>query len=286
MPNRRELGYVSAGSTSTIVATTGYGVATGGTSSSPNIGGQDYTLLTFTSDDNLVVSADGLFDVLLCGAGGGGSGGNGSSVIGGGGGGGAPVQQTIFLTAGTYAVDIGAGGAGATGLHGWGTLGFPCVIGGSQINIQAAGGGFGSNYTGGTKNTSFNNGASGGGASGGESGYGSTIGNAYLDGVTGKNGGTGNTGANPGGAGGGGGFGGVGGNGSGATGGAGGAGFDVSAFISGSALFKCAGGGGGGNTGGAGGSGVGAAGSSTTASAAAANTASGGSGIVYVRFKV
>jgi hypothetical protein len=34
MPNRRELGYVSAGSVSTIPATTGYGVATGGTSSS------------------------------------------------------------------------------------------------------------------------------------------------------------------------------------------------------------------------------------------------------------
>jgi NCAIR mutase (PurE)-related protein len=31
MPNRRELGYVSAGSVSTIPATTGYGVATGGT---------------------------------------------------------------------------------------------------------------------------------------------------------------------------------------------------------------------------------------------------------------
>jgi hypothetical protein len=65
MPNRRELGYVSAGSTSTIVATTGYGVATGGTSSSPNISGQDYTVLTFSSDDNLVVSSAGLFDVLV-----------------------------------------------------------------------------------------------------------------------------------------------------------------------------------------------------------------------------
>jgi hypothetical protein len=40
MPNRRELGYVSAGSTSTIVATTGYGVATGGTSSSDYSFGQ------------------------------------------------------------------------------------------------------------------------------------------------------------------------------------------------------------------------------------------------------
>jgi hypothetical protein len=31
MPNRRELGYVSAGSVSTIPGITGYGVATGGT---------------------------------------------------------------------------------------------------------------------------------------------------------------------------------------------------------------------------------------------------------------
>jgi hypothetical protein len=30
---------------------TSYGVATGGTSSSPNIGGTDYTVLTFTSDE-------------------------------------------------------------------------------------------------------------------------------------------------------------------------------------------------------------------------------------------
>ena len=71
MPNRRELGYVSAGSVSTIVATTGYGVATGGTSSSITIGGQNYTLLTFTSDATLTVTSAGLFDVLLVGGGGG-----------------------------------------------------------------------------------------------------------------------------------------------------------------------------------------------------------------------
>jgi hypothetical protein len=88
MPNRRELGYVSAGSTSTIPATTGYGVATGGTSSSPNISGQDYTVLTFSSDDNLVVSSAGLFDVLLVAGGGGSGGGRASRASGGAGGGG------------------------------------------------------------------------------------------------------------------------------------------------------------------------------------------------------
>ena len=109
MPNRRELGYVSAGSTSTIVATTGYGVATGGTSSSITVSGENYTLLTFTSDANLTVSTGGLFDVYLVGGGGGG-GTSGNASTGGGGGGGL-LQQTIYLAAATYAVDIGAGGA-------------------------------------------------------------------------------------------------------------------------------------------------------------------------------
>jgi hypothetical protein len=42
-----------------------YGTATGGSSSSITVGADNYTLLTFTSDDNLVVSTAGLFDVLL-----------------------------------------------------------------------------------------------------------------------------------------------------------------------------------------------------------------------------
>jgi hypothetical protein len=37
------------------------------------VSSENYTLLSFTSDDNLVVSTAGLFDVLLCGAGGGGT---------------------------------------------------------------------------------------------------------------------------------------------------------------------------------------------------------------------
>jgi len=51
-----------------------YGAATGGTSSSITVGGIAYTLLTFTTDANLVVSKTGLFDVLLVGGGGGGGG--------------------------------------------------------------------------------------------------------------------------------------------------------------------------------------------------------------------
>jgi hypothetical protein len=143
MPNRRELGYVSAGSTSTIVATTGYGVATGGTSSSPNISGQDYTVLTFSSDDNLVVTSAGLFDVLLVAGGGGSGGGRASRGSGGSGGGGViglTTLTTMFLEAATYAVDVGAGGSGgaATVL---GQTGFDSTIGGTRIS--AAGGGAG-----------------------------------------------------------------------------------------------------------------------------------------------
>ena len=48
----------------------GYGVATGGTSTSIT-DTVAYTLLTFTSDDNLVVSTGGLFDICLVGGGGG-----------------------------------------------------------------------------------------------------------------------------------------------------------------------------------------------------------------------
>jgi hypothetical protein len=91
------------------------------------------------------------------------------------------------------------------------------------------------------------------------------------------------------------------------TGSAGGAGVEVNTFIGGSSLFKAGGGGGAGSvTGGAGGSSVGGAGFqgvSGVGTAAGANTASGGggsidnstsarlggnggSGIVYIRFKV
>ena len=66
----------------------GYGVATGGTSSSITDSSQAYTLLSFTSDGTLTVSAAGLFDVLLVGGGGGGGSENGSTAGAGGGGGG------------------------------------------------------------------------------------------------------------------------------------------------------------------------------------------------------
>ena len=69
---------------------------------------------------------------------------------------------------------------------------------------------------------------------------------------------------------------------SGTSGGDGGAGYDVSAFIGGSALYKSGGGGGGGLVGGASGSGVGGSGgSNAVGNAAGANTGSGGGGAGY-----
>ena len=291
-------GYLLALSASTFTffnlgAGTGYGTATGGSSSSITVGGINYTLLTFTSDTNLVVSKSGLFDVLLVGGGGGASGARGSFLDRGGSGGGAGglIQTTLYLAAATYAVDIGAGGTGGAN-DAFGTMGLGSSIG---TVITAPGGGMGGP---GNETLDFSaangNGCKGG--SNGGSGFNSTAVATTIDSVTGKIGGQSN------GAGaGGGGYSQAGANNSGGNGGAGGNGYDVSAFIGGSALYKATGGGGGGNGGtpGAGGnsSANSNAGATGTGNSATANSGSGagggggtggagGSGIVYVRFKV
>jgi len=278
----------------------GYGVATGGTTlGSPPSG---YTVLEFTADGNLVVSSAGLFDYYLVA--GGGAGGTRTNVdsIGGGGGAGGIATGTVYLTAATYAIDIGAGGTSATG----GTGPSPGVTSGSGSSlgttagaITAGGGGRGGFAIGGLGQMDAQNGGCGGASNNGRP----LAGSATISGVTGFNGGSSaqypvECAA------GGGGAGAVGASTvSGTTGGAGGAGVDVSTFIgAGSPLYKSGGGGGGGSTGGAGGSSVGGAGGSNAAgTAAAANTGSGGggagnsgtiaggaggSGIVYIRFKV
>ena len=88
-----------------------YGAATGGSSSSITVSGVNYTMLTFTTDSNLVVSRAGLFDCLVVGGAGGAGANSGLSSYMGGGGGGGVAEQTIYLAAATYAIDIGAGGA-------------------------------------------------------------------------------------------------------------------------------------------------------------------------------
>lgn len=266
-----------------------YGVATGGASSSITVGGINYTLLTFTTDSSLVVSKSGLFDCLLVGGGNAGyAWAGGAGYAGGGGGAGGVVQQTIYLAAATYTVDIGAGAAGVAG-NVRGTNGFPSTIG-TGINAIAAAGGI----------TFFpDNGATGavGGELASSGGAHNSAASSASNNVQGNKGGSSTAITN---AGGGGGFGAVGSNGSVTTGGAGGAGYDVSAFISGSALFKAGGGGGAGSgAGGAGGSSIGGAGvTSGTGNNGTANAGSGGggstntgqggngsSGIIYVRFK-
>jgi hypothetical protein len=281
------------GSAWTDVGGVGYGEATGGASTATiSVGGESYTLLTFTSDSTLTVTKAGLFDVLMFGGGGGGANGRSSQDSGGGGGAGGVVQSTLYLTDTTYAVDIGAGGADTS-------RGFGSNLDSAGRSFGVAGGGTGPVFS--SENVIV--GACGGGGAGVNSAPSNPGGGAYNAGVNGYAGGNGVAGGiNGNGAGGGGGVAAVGVNGSGSTAGAGGAGYDVSAFIGGSALFKGGGGGGGSRLGtaGAGGSSVGGAGGQTSAngSAAAANTASGGggaagllggaggSGIVYIRFKV
>jgi hypothetical protein len=250
-----------------------YGTATGGSSSSVTVSGVNYTLLTFTTSSTLTVTKAGLFDVLIFGGGAGGGGSSGAFSAGGGGAGG-KFQTTVYLSA-DQTVTIGANGVGGTGaVDGNGTKGSNSIFG---VVANALGGGAG-NRTTQSRTTNADGGCGGGGADGG-------TGEAYVVGF-GFNGGAPN--ANSAG-GGGGGVAAVGGAGASTTGGAGGAGYDVSAFISGSTLYKCAGGAG---DGGVGGSSVGG----NSGTAAAANTASGGgggqgvagnggSGIVYIRYR-
>lgn len=281
---------------------TGYGVATGGSSSSITVGGVNYTLLTFTSSSTLTVTKAGLFDVLMFAGGSGASGTGGFALSSGGGGAGGAMQMTIYLSA-NQTVTIGAGGTGAVEIP---TIGTNSSLGGLRGQSVDAGGFGAYTLTGGAQNVGVVGGCGGGGIQSTTTSF-RTGTASSASGVSGYAGGDGtNTGVgSAGGGGGGGGSNSVGANASGSTGGAGGDGYDVSNFIAGSALFKAGGGGGGGTaTGGAGGSSVGGNGGGNAAgSNAGANTAgggggagsstatqrsggNGGSGIVYVRFKV
>ena len=81
---------------------------TGGTISTSTISGTEYRIHTFTADGNFVVGQSGTVDMLIVGGGGGG----GNYLGGGGGGGAALLVQSRDITAATYAVSVGAGGAG------------------------------------------------------------------------------------------------------------------------------------------------------------------------------
>ena len=268
---------------------TGYGAATGGSSSSITVSGVNYTLLTFTSTGTLTVTKAGFFDYLLVGAGSGCLYCDGAFPNGGGGGG-AIVSGSVYLSANTT-ITIGAGGSFTTADLTLSSGGDTSIDATSPIKISASGSktisSLGKPYVfqgsgaGGSRDQSVLSVTSKQGFVGGNSGVGAP---------------------RPGGGGGGAGGAGTAGNTAANTGGAGGAGIDISDFI-GSSLFKASGGGGASTvTGGAGGSSLGNNGTTTTAGTnAAANTGcggggansaggvptagNGGSGIAYIRFK-
>ena len=250
---------------------TGYGAATGGTSSTITVNSESYTLLEFTSTGTLTVTKAGLFDVLVVGGGGGG-GTDGSFIAGAGGAGGYREYTGVYLDA-NQTVTIGAGAAVNSYRGGHSRCGQTFAAGGGSKYLY----------------TQPRNGASGAGG-----GYGGGAG-AHGDGVTGNNGGTA---FDVSGSGGGGGASAVGSNGTSGTGGAGGDGSDASSFRGESATttYYAGGGGGQGTTtrglGGDGGGGNGkdpsnasTAGATNTGGGGGANGSAGGSGIVLVRFK-
>ena len=277
--------------TAWVAASTGYGVATGGTSITPwTVATVNYNGSKFTTDGTLTVSTAGLFDYALIGGGGSGSGGRSSGAVpnGGAGGAGMYVTGTVYLAATTYAVKVGAGEAGVSGRP------VPSASGTTAITnvVAATAGGGGQGYGG----SGFAGGQGGGGGT-----YGSAAGYSSLlsTGFAGGNGVLGATGS----GGGGGGAGGVGGNGSGLVGGTGGAGVSVTNFNGGVSLTIAGGGGGGGTSGGTASDGGGASGNNSNGANGTANTGggggggnsidtnvrsggNGGSGIAFIRWKV
>jgi hypothetical protein len=289
-----------------------YIAASGGTETTSG----DYKIHTFTSSGTFTVSSvgnskgggDGVSYVVVAG----GAGAGGSVGAGGGAGGfregknsGDPYTASplnapagLTLSAQAYPVTIGSGGAGSSsnGVSGASSV-FSTITsaggGGGAIGVPSCAsagvaGGSGGGGTGGNNGSSF-----------GSGGAGNTPPVSPPQGNTGGNGGTWSYGSA-----GGGGAGAVGSNGGGGPGaptfsGAGGAG--VTSSINGSPVARSGGGGGGSNgtTAGAGGSGGGGAGANSgSGTAATANTggggggsafitsgASGGSGVVIIRYK-
>jgi hypothetical protein len=268
----------------------GYGEATGGQSTATiTVGGESYTLLTFTSSSTLTVTSAGLFDVLVVGGGGGGGRRVEENIGAGGGGAGGIIQQTIYLDA-NATVTVGAGGATQSSTNARGKTGSF-----SRVNQVCAGGG-GGGQMGDWESTSA-------GSAGGNCDNGGTFGLQVCNiTVGGNNGGQGGFTAGQAAGGGGGGSTSVGANSSGSTAGNGGTGTDASTFKAGATLYVAAGGGGqsqSGTAGTAGNStgGNGATGANAGSNANAANYGSGGgsgrtsggsgsNGVCYVRFKV
>jgi len=289
MPNRRELGYVSAGSTNTVYVSTGtYGRATGGIGSptAVTISGVNYEYLTFNSTGTLTVTTAGWFDYLAIGGGGGAIG--YPADAGGGGGAGQVACGSIYLDA-NQTITIGGGSSFVQYTGNFHQANNTTIAATSPFEINALG-----NQVSNKPSDYGIYGYVGGGAGGAG---GSTPSAITESTALGYRGGTSSTGNN---GGGGGGQSARGGNGVGTTGGTGGAGFDISTFIGGSSSYKAQGGGGGGSaTGGTAATGGVAGTTNTTPNNGGANTGqgagggygtittgNGGSGVCYIRWSV
>jgi hypothetical protein len=131
--------------------------ASGGNVETYTYNGKTYRSHTFLSSGTFVANAAGSVEVLLVGGGGGG----GVSLTGGGGGGGVMVTNPFTITAKSYSIVVGGGGAGATGDQ------FNAPTGGqggttSAFNINCTGGGGGASRH---QSSPSNSGANGGGGS-------------------------------------------------------------------------------------------------------------------------
>ena len=263
-----------------------WGTATGGIGSptSVTISGINYKYLTFTSTGTLTVTSSGFFDYLAVGGGGGS---NSGSVRGGGGGGGQLLIGSVYLSA-NQTITIGAGGSYSA--YGVATQGGNTSIAATSPFTQTALGNIGMVTSAGDNSLAYVGGGQGS-VGGGTS---IAITESTANGYRGGNSGSSLSG------GGGGGATARGGNSVSSTGGSGGAGYDVSAFIGASALYKAMGGGGGATVTAGAAATDGVAGSTTTTppngnansggggggGAASSTTGNGGSGICYIRWKV
>ena len=277
---------------------------------------------TFTSPGNFVVCSvsgtpanNAVAYMVVAGGGGGGGGGSGGDSGGGGGAGGfregrtapitpytaSPLAVTtgITVTAQTYPIVVGAGGAGGSP-PGNGVQGSTS----SGLGISSAGGGFGKGNTGSPHPAGPGGSGGGGRGGGGVPAVGGTGNTPPVSPSQGSNGGVGGSPAGPNpqspdnAGGGGGGAGAVGGNaGPGDDGGDGGAG--ITSSINNSPVARSGGGGSAGFPGGSGGTGGGGAGTNLPGAGGTAGTANtgggggggaggglGGSGIVIIRYKI
>jgi hypothetical protein len=282
-----------------------YTAATGGTTEEYNLDGKRYKSHTFTSNGTFEVTTAGngdrnQVDYLIIAGGGGGAffggagGAGGYRTTFGTQGGNGTLDPKVTVTATSYGVTVGTGGAGATTLVA-GSSGTNSEVAFSPTIISLGGGGGQSSSISGTGIT----GGSGGGNGPRTSTGGSGTANQGTDGGNGFT-----TTATDGGSGGGGGAGEAGADGTLRTGGKGGDGL-ASVIRTGSSETRAGGGGGAGDdrtgtaTNGDGGAGGGGAGGTTTSAVSGTvntgsgggggrdqNGGSGGSGIVIIRYEI